>query len=112
MPKGTDILKILPGIKETELAKLGPCRICGEPLTSEILFYRVTIERAGFEARAMQRRIGLSMMIGGPLATIMGPDEDLAKVIDGPQTAAVHESCAGDVRHLMQLFQGEEYRDE
>lgn len=99
-----DIIKALPGIKEAELAKLGPCRVCGEPLTAEMLFYRVTIERSGFEAKAMQRRIGLGMIVGS-LASIMGPDEDLAKIIDGPQTVAVHEGCADKVHHLIMLME-------
>lgn len=96
----------LPGIKESELARLGPCRVCGKPLLEgDITFYMIMIARAGFCRDAIKRRVGLQMVLGGAgaLAAAMGPDEDLAKVIDGPQEMAVHERCA-HIGHLLELF--------
>lgn len=97
--------KKLPGIKEAELVALGPCVICGKkPLeTGETPFYRVRIERGLFNPSALQRRAGLEMMIGG-LAAVMGPDEDLAQVFDGPHTVFVHEGCAMRIHHLLELI--------
>lgn len=94
----------LPGIKEAELVKLGPCAICHKPLLggAGVTFYRLTISHAAFISGALRRRVGLEMQIGAP-ASVMGPDEDLAAVFDGPKDVAVHERCA-DVNHLLLLF--------
>ncbi len=96
-------LKDMPGIKEDELLKLGSCRICQKPIGTDLTFYRVRVERAGLDVSAMERRIGLRMMLGGSdtLAQAMGPNEDLAKVFDGPHECVVHEHCA----HRLSLLQ-------
>lgn len=60
------------------------------------------ISRAGFDAKALRRAVGLEMQIG-PLASVFGPDEPLAQVIDGPHRVFVHETCAGDIGHLLRL---------
>lgn len=97
-------LKDMPGIKESELLKLGPCAICGEPIVKDIFFYRIRLERAAFDAAPVRRRIGLEQMLGsGALARVMGPEEDLAKVFDGPHEKVVHEQCAHSMRSLLQL---------
>jgi hypothetical protein len=72
------------------------------------LFYVIEISRAGFQANAVKRRAGLSLMMGGndALARVFSPDEDLAKVLDGPRRVAVHETCADQVGHLFQLLEG------
>lgn len=98
----------LPGIKEAELARCGPCPICREPLISPghgPTFYVLTMRRAGLLTDALARRAGLQAMLGGvgALAQAMGPDEDLAKVVDGPHEVVVHEDCAGRVDHLLNL---------
>lgn len=107
-PKMDDISK-LPGIKERELIALGNCKICGKRLLEDTgvpLFYVIEISRAGFVSAAVRRRVGLSMMLNDNdfLAGIMGPDEDLAKVLEGPRKVVVHESCADRVSHLLQLL--------
>jgi hypothetical protein len=105
-----DEIAALPGLKEDEIAKLGHCAVCRKPLLdrekASITFYRVTIARAGFLLQSLERRAGLAMMLGGShgLARAMGPNEDFAKIIDGPRDVAVHEACAGDVGHLLELF--------
>lgn len=97
----------MPGLKEDRLIALGPCRICGQQQLAggEPTFYVVEVSRAAFDRRAVERRVGLQMMLGsGPLATIMGPNEDIAKVFDGPHRTFVHESCAIRMTHLLDLL--------
>lgn len=101
------IVRNMPGIKEGELDAYGPCPVCRQPLlTKGITFYEVTIRRAALDRGALERRIGLGMMLGGhqTIARIMGPDEDLAKVFAGPVKVAVHEDCAATVGHLLELW--------
>jgi hypothetical protein len=95
----------MTGIKEAELDRLGPCAICRKPLlgNGDVSFYRVQLTRAIFERRAIEKRVGLQMMIGsGAIARVLGPDEDLAVILDGPHEVAVHESCA-DIGHLLAI---------
>jgi hypothetical protein len=97
----------LPGLKERALARLGPCVVCGKPLLEggDVTFYVIKIERAGWMKRALERRAGLAMVIGNDaIARAMGPDEDLAKVIDGPCEVVLHESCAPDLHHPLELM--------
>lgn len=83
------------GIKQKDLK---PCSICGKGVlhTGIPLFFRVTIERMGASRNAIMRQHGLEMMMGGNalLANIMGPDEDMAQVIDTVQNALVCHGCA------------------
>lgn len=98
-------LEKLPGLKFEQLQKLGNCIVCGnKQLEGHVpLFYCVTITRAGFDAKALQREAGLEMMVG-PLARVFSPNDDLAKIIDGPHEVFVHETCADKIRHLLQLI--------
>jgi hypothetical protein len=102
-----DDLKALPGIKEKQLVALGACAVCGKAQLAhgDVSFYEITIRRGGFVLDALKRRAGLGVALGSdPLAAIMGPDEDLAKVLAGPKTVFVSESCAALVPHLVLLF--------
>lgn len=107
--------KDLPGLKEDELIKLGPCAVCGEKLLSggELTFYKLTISRGIFNYQALQRRVGLTMMMSGNdvIARVLSPNEDLAKVISGPVDIVIHERCAGNILHLLELFPKEEEDD-
>ena len=96
----------LPGIKESELIKLGPCAVCGEPLLKDgATFYRVTLSHCAFDQRALSRRVGLGLMVGSDaLARVFSPDDDLAKVVSGPAEVVVHERCAGKIGHLLVLM--------
>lgn len=98
-------LRESPGLRLDELLALGDCVICGgKQLAGKLpLFYVIEISRAGFNAAALRRAVGLEMQIG-PLASVMGLDEDLAKVVDGPQRVFVHEHCADRISHLLQLM--------
>lgn len=77
-----------------------PCQLCGKGMmhAGHPLFLRVTVERLGIDRKAVERAHGLELMMGGNalLANVMGPDEDLAKVIDGKKNMLVCGSCAGE----------------
>lgn len=49
---------------------------------------------------AVSRQSGLGMMIG-PLASIMGPDEDMAKPIMDAVTVMVCDECASNVNGVI-----------
>lgn len=69
-----------PGLKRREIA---PCTCCGEGLAKGgPIVFRVTLERFVLNPRAIQQAAGLEMMMGPALATIMGPDADLAAHLD------------------------------
>lgn len=82
-------------MKERELRQHATCSLCRKAIghTGLPLFWRVKIERFGIDMAAAQRQQGLGMMIGGPLAMVMGPDEDLAHLIH-ETTLTVCEACA------------------
>lgn len=105
MAERREALDKLRGMKLDELLKLGNCIICGKKqLDGQVpLFYCVTISRGGFDQSALQRAAGFEMMMG-PLAQVMGANEDLAKIIGGPHSVFVHEHCADKVHHLLELF--------
>lgn len=88
-------------MKEKELRAHLTCSMCNSKVLSGglPLFWRVTVERFGIDMNACQRQQGLGMMLGAPLASIMGPDEDLATPVMNPKTITVCESCAVD-RHM------------
>ncbi len=60
------------------------------------IFLRISVDRLGIDANAVRRGHGLELMMGGNvlLASVMGPDEDLAKVIDGQHDMLIRGSCA------------------
>ena len=82
-------------MKEKELREIATCALCGKRIGDSglPLFWRVRIRRYGLKADAMRRQQGLGMMIGGQLAQVMGPDEDLAEKISETEIT-VCETCA------------------
>lgn len=83
-------------MKERELAKHTTCKLCNRLITAGglPLFWCVTVERHGLDARAMRRQAGLGMVLGNAaLASIMGPDEDLTQTLLEPVKLIVCESC-------------------
>jgi hypothetical protein len=62
------------------------------------LFLRISIERFGIDAKAVQRAHGMELMMGGNalLANVMGPDEDLATKIDGRKDMLICIKCANE----------------
>lgn len=83
-------------MKEAELRKHATCSLCTRPIghTRLPLFWKVTIERFGIDLAAMQRQQGLGLMIGAPLAAVMGPDETMARPMMEPKVLTVCETCA------------------
>lgn len=60
-----------------------PCTACSRGIAKGgPIFYRVRVDRFVLNHGAIQRQAGLEMMLGGPLASIMGPDESLAGQLD------------------------------
>lgn len=83
-------------MKEAELRKHATCSLCRNPIghTRLPLFWKVTVERFGIDLAAMQRQQGLGLMIGGPLAAVMGRDETMARPMMEAKVLTVCETCA------------------
>lgn len=81
----------LPGLKATDLK---PCHLCGKHYDNPV-FYRVSVKQFVLDAKAIERQIGLSMMLGGnaTIAQAMGPNEDMAKQTQS-HTALLCSECA------------------
>lgn len=89
-------------MKERELRDVAVCNICGQRFggTGAPLFYRVRVQRYALDLDACNRQNALGMMLNGPLAMAMGPDEDLAnKIWDFEIT--VCEQCSTKESHLV-----------
>jgi hypothetical protein len=75
-----------------------PCHLYGKGVmhAGHPLFLRISVDRLGVDMNAVRRAHGLEMTMGGNglLANVMGPDEDLAKVIDGQHDMLICGACA------------------
>lgn len=64
-----------------------PCHLCGKGMmhSGNPIFLRISVDRLEIDANAVRRAHGLELLLGGNtlLANVLGPDEDLARVIDG-----------------------------
>jgi len=80
-------------MKRHEIKK---CVICGKGVmhNGQILFYKIEISRMAVDLGAVQRLQGLEMMLNPALASVMGPDEDIAMPIGGPDKALICDACA------------------
>lgn len=81
-------------------ADLKPCACCGKGImhAGTPVFYRVKIESLCVDVGAVKRQHGLEMMMGNAaIAFHMGPQEDLAKVID-QREALICLQCATEER--------------
>jgi len=89
-----------------DLTAIGDCVICGKKQLEGGLpmFFCLEVTRACFDPNALRRAAGFEMAMGA-LAAVLGPDEVLAKSIEGPKRVFVHEACAGKVAHLVQLLE-------
>jgi hypothetical protein len=59
-----------------------------------ILFCRISIERFGIRTDRVRRAHGMELMMGNArLANIMGPDEDLAELVDSQRDLLVCGQC-------------------
>lgn len=98
--KAIQVIDELPGIKQREIK---PCSLCrrGVAHDGNFLFWRLRFDRAGLDNRGIMRQHGLELMIG-PLASVMGSDPDIAKVIDGPYDVWICEPCV--LERMPELF--------
>lgn len=84
------------------------CSLCKEGVMKNggITFYKITMERFIVDLGAIKRQAGLEMTMGsGQLAAAMGPDEDLANIIDEKSDVFVCEDCAIDAGCLAEVFE-------
>lgn len=84
-------------MKESELRKNANCSLCGNKIleTGIPMFWKVSVQRYGIDLGAVQRQQGLTMMMGGnaEIASVMGPNEDLAKPFDEIVELSICEEC-------------------
>ena len=89
-------------MKEKELREVAVCGVCNKPIgkSGVPLFWRIRIERYGLKAGAIQRQQGLAMMMGGHglLASVMGPNEDLAEKISSKEITVCNDCDMKSVR--------------
>lgn len=100
----------LPGIKQREIK---PCALCGRGVAHDgnFMLWRIRFDRLMLDHTAIRQRHGLELMLGSPvLANAMGPDRDIAKVIDGDHEALVCEPCVE--QRLSGLFSIAEHQNE
>ena len=87
-------------MKEDELRRLAECTMCEQPLGKTKLpfaFFKVTTERFLVDMKAIQRQQGLGMHMGNAaLASVMGPNEDMAKAVSPPKVFMICEGCMQD----------------
>lgn len=85
-------------MKEAELRKHAVCSLCRQKIgvSGLPLFWRVTIERFGVHLDRIRRQDGLTALLGGRagLASVMGPDEDLAEPLMEKLVLTVCDPCA------------------
>jgi hypothetical protein len=69
----------MPGLKASQIGKT----IHGQGVASQgPVFYRVTVEQCVLDTSAIRRQAGLEAVVGsGALAAALGPDEDMAKIV-------------------------------
>ena len=111
----TSDLKDLPGVKRSEIQK---CAMCNKGIMHDrsLTFYTVQIKYMVIDPGAIQRQHGLEMFMGGDhmagIATVMGPDEDIAKELSSNsawlcmECAMKHPLCA-----IQETFQEKEITD-
>lgn len=84
-------------MKDFKRKDISDCAVCGGKLMAKgsLTFYRLNIERLIFDVQAIREQHGLETMMGSPmLASVMGPDQNLALLLDGPCEVLVCENCA------------------
>jgi hypothetical protein len=92
-------------MKEKELRKLATCGVCHKKIGNSgfPMFWKITVERFGLDAKALERQQGLGMMIGGTLAQVMGSDDEMTIDLMEPKVISVCETCAGKPISVYQL---------
>lgn len=83
-----------------------PCALCGKGVmhTRIPLFYRVTIQRMGIDARAVREANAMEKFFEGHIGIARAfSDPDIAKPITEQQTVLICESCSTMPHMLAQL---------
>ena len=95
-------------MKEKELREIAKCSLCDNMIGkhNRLTFYRVRVERYAVNLPALQRQQGLAMMVGGNgfLASVLGPNEDMAEKIESTEVT-VCATCAMEAVDLDQLLE-------
>ena len=85
--------------------------MCGKGIghTGLPSFWRVKIRRYGLDMNALKRQQGLGMMLGGHgmLAQVMGPDEDMAKVMSSVEITICEDCCCKQIPIAVLADEGE-----
>ena len=84
-------------MKQSEMRQYSKCASCHKPILHGglPLFWRLRIERFGVDVNAVRRQDALGTYMGNHLlASIMGPDEDMATPVMEAVTVAICEPCA------------------
>jgi hypothetical protein len=94
-------------VRESELRENADCSKCGQAIgaTGVPLFYQVKLTIFGLDLRALQRQQGLAMQIGAPMASVMGPDEHLAKEC-ASETITLCQICAIEIQGFFESCEG------
>ena len=95
-------------MKESELRKHAKCSLCSELIghTGMPIFWTVQVFRHGVDLSAVRRQDGLGMMLGNTaLAQVMGPDEEMTKVLLGPVDLDLCEKCALENDIIAEAFE-------
>lgn len=96
-------------MKEHDLSLSMVCGRCNKSVvhTGVPLFWRVKVERFGIDLQAVKRQQGLGMFLGShALASVMGPDEDLAKPVMETVEISLCEDCAMNMTVVMAAENG------
>ncbi len=95
-------------MKESELRENATCALCGLRIghAGIPIFYRVKLETFGLKIDAIKRKTGLEMMMDGnsALASVMGPDEDMAEPIGDALSFTVCQSCYTEKSFPLMVF--------
>ena len=94
-------------MKRDELQK---CICCGKGMmhNNDPFFYRMLLEYFAVDMKAVHRQAGLEQFTGSPaIASVMGPDEDIAKSISKTVTVFVCFTCSTSEQQSIALIHEE-----
>ncbi|MEW6511862.1 MAG: hypothetical protein AB1428_13000 [Bacteroidota bacterium] len=98
-------------MKRREFQKCCVCKL-GVMVNNAPTFFRITVEPFMMDGRAIQRRHGMELMMGGGvggavLAEVMGTDEDLAAPLRPAKTLFICRDCSMQPMPIMALAEHE-----
>lgn len=99
-------------MREKELLQHARCDVCSQPIGSAgvPLFWTAKFQRHGIKLDAVDRQIGLGMMLGSHrLASVMGPDADMTVELVNVEVT-ICETCGTHDLNLHSLVEYAERR--